>query len=39
MEKEKENGRARALIPIGVFLVIFLGAGISCSQRSFRIRS
>lgn len=29
MEKEKEkNGRARALIPIGVFLVIFLGAGI-----------
>ena len=29
MEKEKEkNGKARALIPIGVFLVIFLGAGI-----------
>lgn len=28
MEKKKENGRARALIPIGIFLVIFLGAGI-----------
>lgn len=28
MAKEKENGRLRALIPIGVFLVIFLGAGI-----------
>ena len=27
MEKEK-NGRAIALLPIGVFLIIFLGAGI-----------
>lgn len=28
MEKENEKGRAIALLPIGVFLVIFLGAGI-----------
>ena len=28
MGKENENGRAIALLPIGIFLVIFLGAGI-----------
>ena len=28
MEKENEKGRAIALLPIGIFLVIFLGAGI-----------
>ena len=28
MEKANEKGRAIALLPIGVFLVIFLGAGI-----------
>ncbi len=31
MEKEKK-GRAIALLPIGVFLIIFLGAG-NCVQR------
>lgn len=28
METEKEKGRVRALLPIGIFLLIFLGAGI-----------
>ena len=28
MEKVNESGRAIALLPIGVFLVIFLGSGI-----------
>lgn len=28
MEKENKNGRASALLPIGVFLVLFLGSGI-----------
>ena len=28
MEKENVNGKASALLPIGVFLVIFLGSGI-----------
>ena len=28
MEKEIKNGRGIALLPIGVFLVLFLGAGI-----------
>ena len=28
MQKTNEKGRLRALLPIGVFLVIFLGSGI-----------
>ena len=28
MEKDNNTGRASALLPIGIFLIIFLGAGI-----------
>lgn len=28
MEQKEKKGRAAALLPIGIFLVIFLGAGI-----------